>query len=176
MRELISKLTWVDYIALAALLWGLYAGYKAGFFHELLRVATYVATLVVTMIFFERLAQALTMRTPLNMIAARIVGFCLLLVVTYLVAKVIQVVLVKLLKVGEGGFLNRLLGMAVGGIRLVVLLSFLFLVVDASPMAQLKQDVHSRSLTGDRIAQLAPVILEFFSHLSPELSVSKKEI
>ena len=175
MKELFSKLTWVDYIALVALLRGLYVGYKAGFFHELLRVATYVVTLVVTMFFFERVAQSLTMRTPLNVMTARIVGFCLVLVVTFILTKLIQLMLVKLLKVGEGGILNRVLGMAVGGIRLIVLLSFFFLAVDGAPVKALKEDVHTRSLTGNRISQLAPVILEFFSRLSLESDSQKKE-
>ena len=48
MKELISKLTCVDYIALVALLRGLYVGYRSGFFHELLRVASYLVTIVVT--------------------------------------------------------------------------------------------------------------------------------
>ena len=169
MREFFSKLTWVDYIALAAVLRGLYVGYKAGFFHELLRVTTYVVTLVVTMIFFERVAQMFALQTSLNVVTARIVGFSLLLVVTFVVAMLIQLVLLKLLKVGEGGLINRLLGMVVGGARLMVLLSFLFLAVDSGPVKQLKEDVHNRSLIGDKISLLAPMTLEFFSHLSPEL-------
>ena len=172
LKEFISKLSWVDYIAMVALLRGFYTGYKAGFFHELLRVATIVVTLVVTMVFFEPMAQFLTLHTFLNLATARISGFCVLLVGAFLATKIVELVLVKVLRVSEGGVLNSLFGMVIGGARLLVLLSFLFIVVDICPVKQLQEDVHKRSLTGDKIAQVAPTLLEFFSQFSPKLSVS----
>ena len=175
MKELISKLTWADYLALVALLRGLYVGYKSGFFHELLRVAGYVATLIVTILFYELIAQMLTLHTFLNLATARVIGFCALLVAVYVVAKIVRTVLVKLLKPGESGAINRLLGMTVGGVRLLVLLSFIFMLVDHAPLKQLQEDVHKRSLTGDRIAQVAPMMLEYLAQLSPQLSLSKND-
>ena len=75
LKELISKLTWVDYLALIALLRGLYVGYRSGVLHELLRVAAYVVTILVTLYLFEPLAQYLTLHTFLNIESARAVGF-----------------------------------------------------------------------------------------------------
>ena len=175
LKEFFSRLTWVDYIALVALLRGIYVGYTAGFFHELLRMATLVVTLAVTMFFFEGLAQLLTLHTSLNLTTARITAFCALMAGVFLIAKVIQLVVAKVLQVGEGGILNRVLGMATGGVRYLVLLSFLFLGVDAGPVKQLQEDVHKRSLTGERVAQVAPVLLEFFSSVSPEILLSKNK-
>ena len=175
MKDLISKLTWADYLALVALLRGLYVGYKSGFFQELLRVAGYVVTLIVTIFFYENIAQLLTLHTFLNLATARVVGFCALLSGVYVVVKIVRTVLVKLLKPGEGGAANRLLGTTVGGIRLLVLLSFLFMLVDHAPLRQLQEDVHKRSLTGYKIAQVAPTILEYMAQLSPQLSLSKND-
>ena len=175
MKELISKLTWADYLALAALLRGLYVGYKSGFFHELLRVAGYIVTLIVTMLFYEVIAQMLTLHTFLNLATARVIGSCALLVAVYVVVKIVRTVLVKLLKPGESGAINRLLGMTVGGARLLVLLSFLFILVDHAPLKQLQEDVHKRSLTGDALSQVAPTLLEYLAQLSPQLSLSKND-
>ena len=176
MKEFVSKLTWADYIALVALLRGLYMGYKSGFFHELLRLASYIVTIVVTILLFERVAQLLTLRTFLNLATARMVAMGAVAAAVYLAAKIFRTVLVKLLKVGEGGILNRLLGMTVGAVRLLTLLSFLFMLVDMSPLRQLQEDVHGRSLTGDKISRVAPALVEFLSQVSPQMSVSKKEV
>ena len=62
MSEFFSRLVWVDYLAVIAALWGCYVGYKAGFFPELLRIAAYLVTVLVTFNFYEPLAQILTPR------------------------------------------------------------------------------------------------------------------
>ena len=169
MNELISKLTWVDYLALIALLRGLYVGSKSGVLHELLRVAAYVVTIIVTLYLFEPLAQYLTLHTFLNIESARAVGFIGALVLVYFLTKIIRVILVKLLKPGEGGAVNRIVGAAIGGARLLVLLSFFFMGVDHSPLTQLKADIHTRSLTGPKISVVAPALVGFMSQMAPNL-------
>ena len=169
LKELISKLTWVDYLALIALLRGLYVGYKSGVFQELLRVAAYVVTILVTLCLFEPAAQYLTLHTFLNIDSARIIGFVAALIIVYLLTKVVRMLLVKLLKPGEGGAVNRLLAAAIGGARLLVLLSFFFMGVDHSPLTQLKADIHTRSLTGPKIAEAAPTLVAFMSQMAPNL-------
>ena len=173
MKELFSKLTWADYVALVALLRGLYVGYKSGFFHELLRLVCLLVTIVATLLYYGAIAQKLTLDTPLNQTMAGALAFCALLVVTYLATMVVRLILVKLLKLGEGGVLNRLLGMAMGATRWLLLLSFLFMAVDHSPLKQLKEDVHQRSLTGDKIAIAGPMLLDYLSQFSPELAAKK---
>ena len=170
LKELISKLTWVDYLALVALLRGLYVGLKSGVFQELLRVAAYVVTILVTLYLFEPLAQYLTLHTFLNIDTARIAGFGGTLAVVYLLTKLVRVMLLKMLKPGGGGAMNGLVGALIGGTRLLVLLSFLFLGIDYSPLSQLKADIHTRSLTGPKIAQVAPTLVEFTTHLAPNLA------
>ena len=169
LKELISKLTWVDYLALIALLRGLYVGYKSGVFHELLRVAAYTVTILVTLYLFEPLAQYLTLHTFLNLESARAIGFIGALVLVYLLTKLVRVILVKLLKPGEGGAVNRIIGALIGGARLLVLLSLFFMGVDHSPLTQLKADIHTRSLTGPKIAEAAPTLVAFMSQMAPNL-------
>ena len=168
-----SKLTWADYVALVALLRGLYIGYKSGFFHELLRLVCYIITIAVTFLFYQSFAQKLTLDTPLNQTMAEIIAFCAVLIVTYFMTVVVRLIIVKLLKVGEGGAVNRILGMTIGAVRWLLLMSFLFMAVDHSPLKQLQEDVHTRSLTGDKIAMAAPMLLEYLSQLSPELAAKK---
>jgi uncharacterized membrane protein required for colicin V production len=172
LNDLVSKLTWADIIALIALARGLYIGYKSGLFQELLRVAAYIVTMLVTMILFEPLAQILTLHTFLNMPVARGVAFGALLIGVYIGTKVVRTLLVRLLKVGEGGGLNRLLGMVVACARLLVLLSFLFLILDKLPLKPLQDDVHKRSLTGDKIASVAPALMGYLQQLSPQFAFS----
>jgi uncharacterized membrane protein required for colicin V production len=164
----LSKLTWVDYIALAALLRGLYVGYKAGFLQELLKIVSYFLTLLLTLHFYEAVAGQLTLRSSLNESTAHIAAFSGLLIGIYGALFLIRMVLGKVLKAGSGAA-QKIFGAALGGTRLLVLLSFFFMMVDSTPLKELKTDVHSRSLTGPFISQAAPALYEFMAGLSPEL-------
>ena len=175
MKELFSKLTWADYIALMAVLRGLYVGYKSGFFQELLRVAGYIVTLLLSLQFYRILASVLTLRTFLNESSARVIAFGALLVGVYIAVKIVRVIIAKALKVGEGGAGQRISGALVGAARLLVLLSFFFMLVDKTPLKELKMDVHERSLTGPYITKAAPAIFEFLSSVSPSLGFPAKE-
>lgn len=168
MKELLSKLTWVDYIALVALLRGLYVGYKSGFFQELLKIVAYVVTMVLTVHFYEALAEQLTLRSSLNESTANIAAFAVLIVVIYGALLVVRIVLAKVLKTGDGPA-QKIFGALLGGARLLVLLSFFFMLVDATPLKELKTDVHTRSLTGPTISQAAPALYGFLSNVSPGL-------
>lgn len=172
MKEMLSRLTWVDYIALVALLRGLYVGYKSGFFQELLRIVAYVLTLLVTLLFHEVLAQQMILYTMLNEATSRAVAFGAMLVGVYIALKVVRTILAKVLKLEGGGGGQKVLGALLGGVRLLVLLSFFFMLVDRTPLKELKTDVHTRSLTGPYLSQAAPVLLDFASSLSPKLGFS----
>ncbi|MGH7198782.1 MAG: CvpA family protein [Candidatus Omnitrophota bacterium] len=163
MREFISKLTWVDYVAAVAVIRGCYVGFRSGFFPELLRIAAYLITAAGTLAYYEHLAQFLTLKTVLNYTTARALSFFLLMAGVFFLTKILIMLLLKLLKVGEGGVFYRLLGLGLGACRWVLLLSLLFMMVELSPLTPLKTDVHSRSLVGPKVARVAPALFDFLS-------------
>ncbi len=172
MKEFVSKLTWVDYLTLIAVLRGCYVGYRSGLFPEFLRIAGYLVTVVVTFKFQEPVSQYLTLKTFLNAATCSAISFIGLLALVFALTKLVTMLLLKLLKIGEGGFFYRLLGMVIGACRWVILLSLIFMLIDFSPLAPLKSDIHNRSVVGAKVAALAPTIFEFLANLSPQLAVS----
>ena len=174
MKELLSKLTWVDYIAIVALLRGLYVGYKTGFLQELLKSVSYLLTMVLTIHFYEAAAEQLTLRTSLNESTARIAAIAGLFVGIFVAFKLLRMVFAKVLKEGDGKA-QKLIGAVLGAARLLVLLSFFFMFIDQTPLTkELRTDVHTRSLTGPYIAEAAPLIYGFLSSIAPELRFTEK--
>ena len=175
LKELIVRLTWVDYLVIIGILRGCYVGYKSGLFPEILRIAGYLVTVLVTFRYHEALAQTLTLKTFLNMTTASAVAFFLLLAGVFVVTKLITLLLLRLLKVGEGGFFYRLAGAVLGACRWVIILSLLFMLIEYLPLAALKTDIRSRSVSGNRVAEIAPTLFNFLSSLSPQLAVPRKD-
>lgn len=177
MKELISRLTWVDYLTLILALRGAYVGYRSGIFPELLRVAAYVITVVATFHFYEPLAQFVTLKTFFSLKSATALSFGLLLVGVFLLTKIVMVLFLKLLKVGEGGFVYRFIGLGMGVFRWLVLLSLAFMLIGYVPFfSSLDSDIHKRSVVGPTVSQIAPALFSFLSHISPQLAVDKKAI
>lgn len=174
MKDFISRLTWVDCIALLAVIRGCYVGYKSGFFPELLRIAAYLVTVIVAFHFHEPLGRFLTLNTFLNEVTAQAAALILLLVAVFLVTKLATLLLLRMLKVGEGAFVYRLVGALAGACRWVILLSLVFMLVDRLPLAPLRTDIHDRSVTGPKIAVIAPTLFDFLSNISPQLTVPKQ--
>lgn len=175
MYEFIARLTWVDYIALVAVVWGFFVGYKGGLFPEILRVVVYLVTVIVTLRFRAPLTDYLTLKTFLNSAIAGAVAFAVLLVGVFFLLKLVTLILLKLLKIGEGGFFYRLIGGLFGACRWVILISLVFMLIDNSPLTPLKTDIHQRSVTGPKLAKIAPVLFDFLSSLSPQLAVHPKK-
>ena len=173
MKELIASLTWVDYLTAIAVVRGCYVGFRSGLFPELLRIAEYLVTVVVTFRFYEPLAQLLTLKTFLNISTATTVSFSTLVIGVFIAAKLVTLMLLKLLKVGEGAFFYRLTGLFFGACRWVVILSLVFMLIDHLPLGVLKADIHERSLVGPKVSKVAPMLFDFLSMLSPQLGVPK---
>ncbi len=175
MKDFFSSLTWVDWLALAALAWGIFIGARSGIFRELLRFAAYVLTLLGSFFLYDPLGQYLTLHTFLNEGSAKALAFAATLILLFIVGKLVQILVVKMLKVSEKGAANRIGGAVFGAARMLVLLSFVFLMVDHSPFSQLKKDMHTRSLTGPYLTPVAPTVVEFVSQLSAGHSPLAKE-
>ncbi len=173
MRELVSRLTWVDYMAMIAVLRGCYVGGRSGFFPELLRILAYIVTALVTFRFHDALAQTLTLRTFLNQTTADALSFFILAVGVFTVMKALNWLLLKSLKTGEGNIVYRVIGLVLGACRWAILLSLIFMLIDRLPLETLKKDIHERSLVGPKVSRIAPVIFDFLSTLSPQLGVPK---
>lgn len=173
MKDFFLKLTWVDYVTFLAVLRGCYVGYRSGFFPEILRIFSYLVTVVVTLRFYEQLTQFLTLKTFLNYQTARGIAFFILLAAVFGLMKLLIMMLLKLLKVGEGGFIYQFLGLVLGAGRWILLLSLLFMLIDLSPLDPLKADIRQRSMSGKEVARIAPTIFDFLASISPQLAVPK---
>ncbi len=174
MKDFVSRLTLVDCIVFLAVLRGGFIGYKSGIFPELLRITSYLITAMVTYRFFEPIAQFLTLNTFLNQISAEAVAISALLSLTFLLTKLLTVLLLRMLKLGEGNAASRLIGVLMGICRWLMLLSLIFMLIDRTPFDPLKADIHERSLTGPVIAQIAPVTIEFLSGFLPQSAPAGK--
>ena len=110
----------------------------------------------------------------MNETTARLAAFAGLLIGLHIALVVVRGVLAKVLKIDGKGTGQKILGAVLGGARLFVLLSFFFMLVDSTPLKELKTDVHTRSLTGPTLSQAAPMLYDFLSSFPPNFGFLDK--
>jgi uncharacterized membrane protein required for colicin V production len=141
-----------------------------------LRILAYLTTIIVAFRFYGSLAQFLTLNTFLNSQTATTVSLVALLLLTFIATKLLTMLILKMLKLGEGGIINKVAGLLLGACRWIVVLSIAFMLIDRSPLSTLKTDIHSRSLLGPKIASVGPAMFDFLSMLSPQLSIPAEQL
>lgn len=165
----------MEYVALVAILRGLWVGGRSGFFLELLRIVSYLLTIVVTFQFQNWIADFLTVNTFMNESTANVVAIGVLFLGVLGLTKLITMLVVKVLKVSNSGGVNRLLGMTLGVVRWLIILSIAFMAINYTPMETLKKDINSRSMYGPKIGEIAPTLFDFLKNLSPNTTGIKQK-
>ena len=129
--------------------------------------------MVVTFRFQAFVGEYLTLHTALNETTAGAVAFCLIFIVVLGLLKVVMILLLRMLKVGDGGLLNKIVGMVLGSCRWLLILSLAFVAIGQSPLNTLKTDIEEDSVVGPQLVQVAPTLFGFLSSIAPELAASK---
>ncbi len=168
MKEFISTLNWVDWVIVGCCLRGAYVGYKEGIFAEVLRVFVYGATFLVAARFASTLSPLLETHFSLDAELGKTASMILLFLASFLILRVIALVLLKIIKPAEG-FAFNFLGMILGVARWFVVLSIAFMAVRVANVQVLSQDIQEKSAFAKSIVPIAPVAYEYLQKFLPDL-------
>ncbi len=163
-------MNWADWTIVAILVLSALISIMRGFVKEALSLATWVAAILIAMIFSERLALLLVdhIDTPS---LRELVAFALLFIATLLVGAMVNYLISALVRVTGLSGTDRLLGMCFGLARGVVIVMALLILLPG--MVPVNEDAwwhESRLIPGFlefevRARNLAGETLRFFSNL-----------
>jgi len=168
LKEFISTLNWVDWVILGCALRGAYVGYKEGVFAEALRFCVYGTTFLVGVRFASDLSPVLEKHFSLDAELAKIASMILLYIATFLILRVLALVLLKIIKPAEGIIFN-LLGLTLGVARWAVILSIVFMTVQTANIQVLTQDINEKSQFAKPIIPIAPTAYGYLASFLPDL-------
>ena len=147
---------------------GAYVGYKEGVFAEALRFCVYGITFLVGVRFASDLSPLLEKHFSLDAELAKIASMILLFIATFLILRVIAIVLLKVIKPGEGIVFN-LFGLTSGMLRWAVMLSITFMLVQTANVKVLSQDIAEKSQFAKPILPIAPTAYGYLASFLPDL-------
>lgn len=170
MGFVISKLGLVDLGLMIAIIGGTVIGYMRGLNDQVTRFISLCVTVIVTMHFYERIAALITQNSAVPPVFALMVTFFLVAILTNVVAKLIFIVISKLVTVQYIYFLERIVGGIIGAIRFVLLFSFISVFVSLLAHPEVDKLYKEESLSGPALLKICPSVhhraLSFFTAAS----------
>jgi len=157
----VSKLGWIDLGLIVAIVGGTVIGYTRGLSDQVARFIALVITTVVTFHYYERITALITQNSAVPPVFASMTTFFLLAVVTNIVAKLIFIVLAKLLTVQFVYFLERIVGAFFGALRFVLLFSLISVFVSLLKHPVVEKLYSEESLSGPAVIQLCPYVHDY---------------
>lgn len=147
---------------------GAYVGYKEGVFAEVLRICVYSATFLTGVTFASELTPLIEEHFSLDPELAKIAAMILLFIATFLILRVLAIVLLKIIKPAEGIIFN-LLGLSLGVFRWAVILSIAFMLIHKANIQVLTQDINEKSQFAKPILVIAPTGYSYLTSILPDL-------
>lgn len=146
-------------------------GISKGLFREIFGLVGFLGGIVAGILFTGPLSQWLAERfTSIPFIIFPIVAFLILFMIIYLLCLMLARWLRSIFEALQLGWLNKLLGGAVGGLKGAILISLLLLVLSALPIQNYLDPIRQKSYFYTPLQNLLPALYSLFSDHSNDLN------
>lgn len=159
-------LTSIDWFIVALVSLGMARGFTIGGVRQLLGLVGFVAAVVVGISAMESMGRLVAESLKLSPRVGPLLGFLVVFMAVLLCVWLIIQATEALLGAVKLSLFNRLLGMLIGGVKAVLLLSLLFLVLQALNWP--KANARRASLLYEPVATVLPTAWDFVAARAPE--------
>jgi uncharacterized membrane protein required for colicin V production len=170
-QKMVSSLSWADYLLLVGMIRGALVGYCDGVVKEVLRLFLYLVTLGVLLTFSPGAADLLTTNTILGPEISKGIVAGAILLLAYSVLKLIVDLILKWAKL-ENVLWMKAAGAVLGMARWAYLISCVFWMVQQAGAADLLTDIQVESRWAQKVAPVAPAVIDFVSGVVPKVRMS----
>ena len=142
-------------------------GIWKGFFREVLGLAGIVLGIVFGIIFFGPVSKALSNFLPgIPAIIWPFISFVFIFAAIYIGSRLLAGVLAKISSAVMLGWLNRLLGGAIGALKGSILISIILILVGFFPFQKALQETRENSMLYEPLQRLVPFIYNISSNMT----------
>jgi len=160
---------WFDIVWAIALLFGVWSGLRCGAFGEVIRLISWVLMVWLSVKFYEPAGDWLRSQTRLEEEPARLIAFVSIIIIVYIISLLIRKLVGKWTKKSPAAaFLENFGGMALGVVRMALVMSVLtiWLSLVRSPFWQ--RHVAKESQFGSTVVKLIPSVEAVTKKTFPE--------
>ncbi|MDR2962818.1 MAG: CvpA family protein [Bacteroidales bacterium] len=161
-------MNYLDFIVIIPVLWGMFKGFKNGLIGEVGAVIALVLGIFLAMKFSAQGGELVAARTSVTPQYQEIVAFAIIFFIVVLLCFCVTFVLKRLFNAINLAWLDKLLGIVLGGVKWLIIVAFLFLFVKTITARYYEEPVEAfeKSLFFEPLAGGAHCVLEHKIHFS----------
>ncbi len=154
----LTRFNWIDLLSIVLILRMSYSGMRSGLATELARGIAVLVALVVCLRLYPGVAYMMTQRAGINPGWATAVAFAVTAIGPYLSTRLTLFLAQKLVTLQFISVLERGGGLAAGVVRGILVTSLVLNFLQVLPSGYLKASIAERSLMGQSISMVAPIV------------------
>lgn len=156
----ITRINWVDILAIILAVRMGYVGYKTGFGQELVRLFGLISGFFISFKFYQTLGDRLASWTFLNVEWASALVMIVLAVGVYWLLTRVLLLLERIVLVTFDHQVASVGGLVAGMIRGALIASVILVVCRQLPSDYLDASIESRSISGPQVSRMAPAVYD----------------
>jgi uncharacterized membrane protein required for colicin V production len=158
LQQFLNRINWIDIVVLIILIKTAYTGRKRGLAGEILTFAGTFLVFFLSLTYYDRLARALAVRTPIPHPAAKPICLLFLLIVLFIVIRALFRYLEKLGKLVIMPSLDKYGGLVLGVCRGLIIGSLFIVVLKTLPVDYIQKSVEERSFSARYVEKAGTVL------------------
>lgn len=165
----------IDILILAVLALGVIRGFIRGLVRQLASLVGLVAGLLVARALYEGVGEYLSVQMGTSVGLSQAIAFFLIWIAVPLFLSVVAYLLTKALQIIQLGFINRLLGAAMGGLKYAIVLSLLLqLMAYVDPKGEMiPKETKDQSKFYNKIESFTDIFIPIINKYTEELDEYK---
>ncbi len=149
---------WIDIVAIILALIMIYKSYQQGLLNSAFRLAGIIIGIIVAANLGAWASDILIMQFSWSQQVADIVGYIAIFVIVILIAQIVGYFLRTIIHAIKLGWLDKLGGLLLGGLKAGLVISLIFLILLAIPSDSLGEDIQDKSFSYKLLGGFAPSI------------------
>ena len=161
-------MSWIDFIVIAAVAYGIIRGIMKGFVLEISSFVGVFMAIFIARFCYTGFSESIGEWFDLDLRYAKPAAFATIFLAVTLLCHLIAVVITKFLKIIALGWLNRMAGAAFGLLKMLIILSIIFNVVQSfgDKTTIFPREAIEKSIFFSPVKSIASVFVPFISELT----------
>lgn len=166
--DIIRQLNWIDVLVIILVIRISYVAFQEGLSHEIFPLISGIASIIISLRYYHKLGGFFSNAVPaLSKAISNFTGFCLLVIGTGLVFKLVRIVLDRVIKVQWHPLIERFGGLVFGACRGAITACLVLETMAMAPLPYLQWSIRDRSFSGVYFVRIGPTVYEAASGFLP---------
>lgn len=172
--EVITKINWVDILAVILMLRISYVAFRDGLSHEIFPLIGSILIMALAIRYYTVLGSSVS-RNMMNMPVelANFLSFLMLVIALGFLVKLLRIALDKIVKVQWHPIMEKFGGLAIGIVKAYIITGIVLMTLSLMPLSYLSRSIKDKSLTGKYILMAGPRIYDRIGIFLPAIKLSE---